>query len=163
MRIQNVAIMTIFLVIGLCRYACADFEISVNGRFLEFGLMELGEFKEIKDSGDYQNEVTCKSDRGHTWYLKIHLVRPLSSMGNEIDIESFKWKVVNVVNGTGYATNINEFNSFSKKPMVVYTSSPDESDGREVTLRFIYGLKIPQTTLTGNYQAGIRYTFTETL
>lgn len=166
MRINKILfIATVFLNIAIFGpYSeAATFEITVDKAFIDFGFMEIGEFKEIKEQGDYHNEVTCKSDRGQTWYLKIHLVAPLQSGASEMPSANFKWKVIDVINGTGYAKNKNEFNSFSTAPMAVYTSSPEDNQGREVKIRFTYGLEIPQTQITGNYQCIMRYTFTETL
>ena len=144
--------------------AHATFEMSISRAFIDFGFMEIGEFKEAKEEDDYQNEVTCTSDNGNTWYLKIHLVTPFRTETNQIPPGSFKWKVVDVINGTGYATRKNEFNDFSTAPMVVYTSSPEDNDmGREVTIRFVYGLEVPETQIAGDYTSLVRYTLTETL
>lgn len=145
--------------------AGAVFEINTDpgGDFLNFGSMELGEFKELKDRGEYQNEVICRSDRGQTWYLKIHLMTILRWGTNEISPENFKWKVVDVINGNGYAVNRNNFNDFSNTPTLVYTSAPEDNTGKEVRIRFTYGLQIPRQKVKGNYQAFIRYTLTETL
>ena len=162
-RILFIPIFILAIVTSYAQDSHALFQISVDSRFIDFGYMSLGEFKELHDKGSYQNEVTCQSDKGETWYLKIHLVSPLRWGANEIPAENFKWKAIDLITGTGYVTNRNLFNDFSNIPMLVYTSSPEDNAGREVKIRFTYGLQVPGELITGNYQATIRYTFTETL
>jgi hypothetical protein len=166
MRIKKIRMMMILacaFISVVSQSAHATFEMSVDRPFVDFGFMDIGEFKELMEQGSYHNEVTCTSDNGNTWYLKLHLLAPLRSGTDEIQTTNFKWKIVEIVNGTGYPANENNFNNFSTAPLVAYTSSPGDSGGTAVGIRFTYGLQVPQTQITGNYQCVMRYTFTETL
>lgn len=166
MRIKTVVLIGAVLLSATlfdCSNAHATFEMTIDRPFVDFDFMEIGEFKEVMAQGSYHNEATCISDNGNTWYLKLHLLNPLESQDNEIPAWNFKWKVVEVINGAGYATNMNSFNNFSTTDLVAYTSASGDNDGTEVKIRFTYGLQIPEAQVTGNYQCVIRYTLTETL
>ncbi|OGW74968.1 MAG: hypothetical protein A2Z72_07565 [Omnitrophica bacterium RBG_13_46_9] len=162
MKIFIIAVIISAFVIPM-KDACAIFQLTVGGRDIDFGFMKIGEWKELTDEGYYQNEITCQSDKGNTWYLKVHLLTPFESGENDIEPSRFKWKVVEVVDGNGIITNEGMFNDFSQSPNVVYTSGGDDSNGGEVKVRLSYGLQIPTGQAAGNYRVYLRYTLSETL
>ncbi len=142
--------------------AYAVFEIEVDSYGIDFGLMNIGETKEIQERGMYHNELTCKSDNAKTWYLKIQALNPLKSAEDYIPYESFKWKVVEILDGDG-VYNKEGYSAFSDIPSLIYTSGPNDTSGRQVKVRFKYSLLVPKNQVAGNYRTVIRYTMTELL
>ncbi len=142
-------------------YAYALFELRADNNIIDFGFMNINEVKEIREKGTYHNEITCRSDTGNTWYLKIHLIEPLKSGGYYIPFDNFKWRVVSVINGSGIVYNEDVFRSFSDIPDLVYTSGPSDNSGSEINVRFDYQLSIPRNQPPGNYRTIVRYTMTE--
>ena len=143
--------------------AFAGLQFSTDHRSLAFGLMRLGEEKILAQSGSYHNEVTCSSTGGAPWYLKISLLRPLSSGADEIPLEAFKWQLARAT-GTGSVVSQSQFRPFTLIPDLVYVSGPGEdASGIPVRLQFRYSLAIPQAQTAGSYLTTIRFTLTEVL
>jgi len=124
--------------------------------------MQLGEEKTLADSGAYQNEVTCTSTDGQTWYLKVNLLQPLSSGAETIPLEAFRWQLVSST-GNGTAANAFQPRAFSLTPDLIYLSGPSDASGSPVRLQLKYILKIPEAQVRGVYQTTIRFTLTEML
>ena len=143
--------------------AYALFELNVDNFTIDFGFMNIGQTKELMERGSYQNEITCRSDNGNIWHLKIHLLDPLKSGTNYIPLSDFEWKVTSVINGDGVAYNQGAFNSFLDIPSLTYTSGPGDGTGRDVRIRFDYRLTVPKNQPSGNYRTILRYTVTEIL
>lgn len=154
------------LVLSFSLPAYAELSISTDHRSLFFGIMQLGEEKELAQQGSHHNEVTCSSTGANTWYLKINLLQPLSSTAAEaeemIPVESFKWQFV-WTDGKGTAPDAYQFKSFSLTPDLVYMSGPDEANGNSINFQFKYYLKIPESQTSGVYSTTIRFTLTEIL
>ena len=142
--------------------AFAGLGLSTDHRSLFFGLMQLGEEKTLAQSGSFQNEVICTSTSGVSWYLKISLLRPLTSGADSIPLENFGWQVTRT-DGHGTVVNPSQSRGFGLTPDLVYISGPGDADGRPVRIQFRYMLKIPDAQVSGVYQTTIRFTLTEVL
>ena len=154
--------MIVFILLGLQSRGYAGLEISTDKRVVSFGLMHLDEEKELAQYGGYQNEIICRSTNGNTWHLKISLLRPLASIQDSIPLECFKWQLV-WKDGNGIAAYPYEFKEFSLFPELVYTSAPQEDNGKLVRLQFKYYLRIPEAQTRGSYNTVIRFTISEVL
>ena len=143
----------------LCMTASAEaaLELTTDHRPLAFGLMKGGGENTLTQSG---SDVTCLSTGGRTWYLKISLLRPLTSGAAEIPPEQLAWQVTRA-DGTGTVVSTSEFRGFSMVPDLVYISGAGEADGQPVRFQFRYRLQIPDAQASGTYQAAIRFTLTE--
>ena len=142
--------------------AFASLELFTDNRSLFFGLMKVGEHKTLSDSGSYHNQVICASTGEATWYLKVNLLQPLTSGGEQIPLEHFTWQLSRV-DGNGRVAQQSRPRSFSLSPDLVYLSGPGEASGTPVTLKFQYSLTIPEAQVAGVYQTTIRFTMTEIL
>ena len=140
----------------------AAIEITTDGRSLFFGLMQTGEEKTLAEAGAFHNQVTVTTTSGRSWYLKISLLRPLSSGADLMPPETLQWQLTRT-DGTGTEVNRGQFRSFSLAPELVYISGSDEVDGRPVRLQFRYLLRVPQAQVSGVYSTSIRFTLTEVL
>jgi hypothetical protein len=156
--IKKILIFAWILALPIAGYA--SLELATDHRSLSFGAMQLGEEKELADFGGYQNEVTCRSTNGISWYLKINLLQPLSSGGDAIPAENLKWQL-SWTNGNGTKPGGYTFKGFSLMPDLVYISGPGESSGGSIRFQFKYSLKIPEIQHSGVYNATIRFTLTE--
>ncbi len=156
--VKKIIIFVLFLVVPAAAYA--SLELSTDHRSLFFGVMHLGEEKELADFGGYQNEITCRSTNGISWYLKVNLSQPLGSGQGVIPAENFKWQLV-WTNGNGTRPGAYSFKAFSLMPDLVYISGPGESAGGSVKFQFKYSLRIPEIQHSGVYNATIRFTLTE--
>jgi len=156
-----VIIFFISLIFMVSKPVYAAFEVRLDTYNIDFGFMNIGESKELREKGMYQNEVTCKSDNAKTWYLKIQAMGPLKSGEDYIPYKNFEWQVAELLNGDGAIYNKDVYTAFSDIASLVYTSGPGDPTGREVNLRFKYNLAIPKNQVAGNYRTIIRYTMTE--
>ncbi len=161
LRILIMVICFISIISIISSPAYAIFELRADNNVIDFGFMNIAEVKEVRGKGTYHNEITCRSDSGNTWYLKIHLIGPLKSGSDSIPFNNFAWRVISVINGNGIIYNEDVFRSFSDFPELVYTSGPNDSKGDEVKIRFDYRLSIPRNQPPGNYRTIVRYTMTE--
>ena len=142
--------------------AWAALQFSTDQRQLFFGVMQVGERKELAQLGTYHSQITCSSTNGRMWYLKVNVLQPLSFGGRNIPLENFQWQVSGS-NGTGSIAHPHEWRPFSLMPDTVYISSPTEQAGTPVQLQFKYSLQIPDAQVAGVYQTTIRFTLTEAL
>ncbi len=140
----------------------AALTLTTDHRSVSFGLMQLDEEKTLAQQGSFHNQITCASTGGRLWYLKIHVLQPLTAGAETIPLEAFKWAVT-TPNGKGNVARSNQLTPFSLVPDLVYISGANETTGTAVTFQFRYSLKIPSAQLTGVYNTTIRFTFTEIL
>ena len=148
--------------LALASPAMAALELSTDQRPLVFGMMQLGDSKELTQLGTYHNEVTCLSTNGRQWYLKINVLQPLSSGIETIPFDRFQWQLA-WTDGTGTIPNPYHYAPFQLMPELVYVSGSNEAEGRPVRLQFKYALTIPDEQVSGAYQTTIRFTLTEIL
>jgi len=149
----------------LIAHASADacITLTTDHRSLFFGPMKLGETKELAQSGAYHNQVSCSSTNGNQWYLKINVIQPMMSGQDQIPPENFRWAVVWTTGNGTIPANRGTYKPFSVFPELVYMSGPGEAAGATVALQFKYSLEIPETQVSGVYNAIIRFTLTEIL
>ena len=95
--------------------AFAALELSTDHRSLFFGLMQVGEEKTLAQAGSFQNEITCSSTGGVTWYLKISVLQPLASGVETIPLDQFGWELV-ATDGHGSVASRNRPTAFSLLP-----------------------------------------------
>ena len=142
--------------------AWAALEISTDQRPLAFGVMRLGEAKELAQLGAYHNEITCTSTNGHSWYLKISALQPLTSGPDAIPLDNFQWQLA-WTNGLGTAPAPYQMSPMSLIPSLVYVSGPNEAQGEAIRVQLKYLLTIPEAQSSGVYHTTIQLTLTEIL
>ncbi len=147
---------------SISSFAYAVLEISTDKKPVSFGLMDLGEEKELGRYGGYHHEITARSTNDNTWHLKINIFRPLTSGEHIIPLENFKWRLVST-DGRGALIYPYQYKEFSLSPELIYTSMSEENNGTRVKFRFKYLLKIPEMQVRGSYTTVIRFTITEML
>lgn len=150
------------LVFVFAPVAYSAIEITTDHRALFFGLMQLGQEKELAEFGTYHNQITCSSTNQNAWYLKINLLSPLSSGAQIIPLEYFQWQLT-YTDGVGTVANPHQYKEFSLTPDLVYISGPDEATGTSINFQFRYYLKIPEVQTSGTYNTTIRFTLMEVL
>ncbi len=134
------------------------FDINIDNSYLDFGQVESGESVTLKE-GAYYNEIKCISNKGFTYYVKIHIIDEIiGPTGSKIPASSFKWRVLSA-NGSG--TVVSEWQEFSREPVLVYTSSAEDETGNEVIIRFQYRLNLPPRAMGGHYSLRVAYMLTE--
>lgn len=142
--------------------AWAGLTFSTDNRALVFGVMDIGEERELAQAGAYHNQFTCASTNGQAWNLKVSLLTPLSSGGEMLPLDALQWQVVRTT-GIGNVPYLHQWHPFSVQPETVYLSSAEEAAGQSVLIELKYRLKIPEIQVSGPYQATIRFTLTEML
>ena len=142
--------------------AWAALELSTDQRPLTFGVMQLDESKELAQLGAYHNEITCTSTNGHSWYLKISALQPLTSGPDTIPLDNFQWQLA-WTSGLGTAPAPYQMTPFSLSPSLVYVSGPNEAQGEAIRVQLKYLLAIPEAQASGAYQTTIQFTLTEIL
>jgi len=162
MNTMRKASIIFILVFGFSTLAYPAIEITTDHRALFFGVMQLGQEKELADFGNYHNQIACSSTNKNTWYLKISLLSPLSSGQDTIPPEYFLWQLA-YTDGVGIVANPHQYKEFSLMPDLVYMSGPDEATDRSVNFQFKYNLKVPQVQSSGTYSTTIRFTLMEVL
>ena len=142
--------------------AWAGLTFSTDNRPLVFGVMDIGEERELVQGGAYHNQLTCSSTNGRAWYLKVSLLTPMTSGSDALPADAMQWQVVRA-SGTGTVPYLHQWHPFSLQPETVYLGSADEAAGRPVQIELKYQLNIPEIQVSGSYQATIRFTLTEVL
>lgn len=138
-------------------YAQDLFGIIVDTEDVAFGLMHVGEI-----AGDMPSQginVTCTTDRGNPWFLRIYLTEPLALEGYRyitIPNENFYWYGMNT---TGSGTLVTNEEDFTEEKVVYTAPSGEGTDGVDIRIRF--KLKIPQYQAKGRYQGAITLTLIE--
>ncbi len=139
-------------------FVLPNFSIDIDNNYLDFGLVNPGESVTLKP-GTYYNSLRCVSNKGTRYYLKIHILGEIiGPKGNKIPPSSFKWKVYGL---SGSGTVITEWQEFSDKPVLVYTSGAEDEMGSEVIIRFQYKLDLPASARGGRYSLKVAYLLTE--
>ncbi len=142
--------------------AWAGLTFSTDNRPLVFGVMEIGEERELVQGGAYHNQLTCSSTNGRAWYLKVSLLTPMTSGSDALPFDALEWQVVRT-SGVGTVPSLHQWRPFSPQPETVYLGTADEAAGQPVQIELKYRLKIPEIQVSGPYQATIRFTLTEVL
>lgn len=140
--------------------ASAAFSISLNFYTVDFGSLNMGDIKD--DVPNIGIKVTCVTDQGNPWQLKIRAERPLTHMNNPASIipnTNFFWY--------GISSNVPGNNSLDRNQedftleRTVYSAPGTEGalPGTDITLKF--KVVIPAPAQSGVYTSRIIFTFTE--
>ncbi len=124
--------------------------------------MELGQTKELAQSATFHNTITCSSDNGRAWHLKVHVLQPMAFGTEAIPVEAMQWQLESTT-GIGATPTLRRYVPFELTPALVYISGADEAAGTSVQFHFKYSLTIPEEQVSGSYQTTIRFTLTEVL
>ncbi|MFC1577020.1 hypothetical protein ACFL3N_01635 [Candidatus Omnitrophota bacterium] len=135
------------------------FKLSVENSHISFGFLKPGESVEVAQGTSY-NHVTCTSNKGNKWYLKLQVTSDIMGPQPPIKPGDFKWKVFRT-GGDGVA--VDGWQPFTEEPSVAYTSGVNDTLGDVVKVYFQYRLDLPQTAIAGIYSANILYTMTDIL
>jgi len=133
------------------------FAVSLDNADVNFGYVEPGKSVELKPD-TYYNAVTCNSNKGRAWYLKLSILGEVIGPTTNIPLDSFKWLVFKAI-GDGAA--VEGWQPLAETPLVAYTSAGRDNTGEEVTIQFKYKLDLPGTAMAGNYRTKILYTMTD--
>lgn len=134
------------------------FEVTLDNNYLDFGRVGPGESVTLKP-GTYYNTLKSVSNKGIKYYLKIYILGDIIGPGgNKLPPASFKWKVYDV-KGSGEA--VTGWQEFSAKPVIVYTSAPEDEAGSETEIQFQYRLDLPAQARGGHYSLKVAYMLTE--
>ncbi len=134
------------------------FKLSIDNDHLDFGLIKPGKTVQLYP-GRHYNQVAAVSNNGNIWYLKMAVTSGIQgTKGDNIPNDRLKWRVTSV-DGDGVA--VGDWNSFTDGPVLVYVSGPQDTRGNEVKIYLQYALDVPADATSGNYQAAIFYTITE--
>ena len=148
----------IFFIMLLCqKEAEAVFSIELNFYSIDFGSMDMGSIKD--DVPSIGLIVTCTTDQGLAWDLKIRNDQPLTHVSNPASVipnTNFKWYGVSTsdpINTTLVMTR--EDFTFEK---TIYTGTAIESP-TDITIRF--ELILPAILQSGDYTTDVVFTFVE--
>lgn len=154
-----ISLITFFTVFLYPRGAAATFSIDLNFYSIDFGSLNMGDIKD--DVPGIGMKVTCRTDQGNPWQLKVRAERPLSHMENPasfIPNTNFFWY--------GISSNIPGNSSLDKNQedftieRTVYTAPAGEGvTGTEITMKF--KVIVPRPAQSGIYTTKVVFTFTE--
>lgn len=133
------------------------FTVSLDNADVNFGYVEPGKSVELKPD-TYYNTVTCNSNKGKTWHLKLSILGEVIGPTADIPLDSFKWLVFRAA-GDGAA--VEGWQPLTEMPLTAYTSAGRDNAGEEVTIQFKYKLDLPGMAAAGNYRTKILYTMTD--
>ncbi len=138
----------------------STFRLSIDKDNLDFGLIEPGKRVELYPER-YYNQITTLSNNGKTWYLKMSIVGGglRGPKGSIIPWDRLKWQVCSI---DGEGIKQEGWQSFEEQPVLVYISSPQDNQGKEVNICLKYALDTPADVIAGYYQTTIIYTMSET-
>ena len=137
------------------------FEVNVDRQLIDFNQMKPGETKEYAPN-DEGVKVSCKSNTGNPWFLKIHDEQDLTDGNNYIPNSNFFWYGNKGSNASGIWHG-NGRDNFTTEPVQAYSAGADEynnlPDGTDLFFKF--KLQIPQKQPKGVYKTAIVFTLTE--
>jgi len=160
-RVKFFVLAILFLVVfSYSDKAEAVFSIELNYYSIDFGDMNMGDYKDDVPSNGLI--VTCTTDSGQQWTLKIRDEWPLSHVSNPASVipdTRFKWYGLTTsdsATNTSLVTTREDF-TFEKN---IYTGNAGEgANGTDITLKF--ELTLPPVLQSGTYATTVVFTFTE--
>ena len=154
--VSLVTFLTVFL---YPHEAAAVFSIDLNFYSVDFGSLNMGDIKD--DVPNIGIRVTCRTDQGNPWQLRVRAERPLTHMENPasfIPNTNFFWY--------GVSSNVPGNNSLDRNQedftveRTVYTAPNTEgATGTEITMKF--KIIVPRPAQSGIYTTKVVFTFTE--
>jgi hypothetical protein len=157
--ILTVLILTFSAIFLWTEDAFATFSIALNFYSIEFGNLNMGDIKD--DVPGIGIRVTCRTDQGNPWQLRIRTERPLTHMVNPasfIPNTNLFWYGISssVPGNSSLVTSQQDFTV----ERTVYTAPGTEGmPGTDITLKF--KIVVPRPVQSGMYTTKIVFTFTE--
>ena len=137
----------------------ATFKLTVDNSAMDFGFINPGQSYELYPNR-YYNEVTCLSNTGKPWYLKMSLVTGLhGAKGSVIPKKNLTWSVYSVEGGGAKPEG---WSPFEDTPVLIYSATSEDSRGEPVKVRLKYKLDVPGDVTADSYATTIIYSMTET-
>ena len=136
------------------------FTLSLDNSALTFGAVSPNTTM-VLGRERFFNELRCRSNSGHLWYVKAHLVSLASVQHAQYTLppDSLRWRVVESTGAPQVFST--EFQPFSTTPSVLYIGQPEDADGREVILRLQYSLTTSLNSPAGSYAGQLVFTLAE--
>ena len=139
--------------------AAATFSVNLNFYTMDFGSLNMGDIKD--DVPGIGIKVTCMTDQGNPWELKVRAERPLTHMENPastIPNTNFFWYGIssNISGNSSLDTNQEDF---TVERTVYRAPAGEGATGTEITLKF--KVVIPRPAQSGIYTSRVVFTFTE--
>ncbi|MFH0772112.1 MAG: hypothetical protein V1933_05780 [Candidatus Omnitrophota bacterium] len=147
----------IFSMVSFFRSAEAAFGITLDAYSLSFGSFNPGEIKTDVPEGSII--VTCASDQGNAWNLKIKTEYPLVNSLNPastIPNANLWWYGVS---STGAGTLITAREDFSSEKTVYSAPAGEGTSGVEIKVKF--EISVPKDVQSGQYSSNIIFTIIE--
>ncbi|MFC1478698.1 hypothetical protein ACFL57_04490 [Candidatus Margulisiibacteriota bacterium] len=158
---MNKTFLLLLIFILLHCFSWGVFTFTLNGHYIDFGTVQIGE----SSYGFPENNliVTCKSDQGSPWELKIHGTGDMSSGRYTFSLNNMKW-FGTYTNGTGsYFCRDAVSLTMSSSGGLIYQSDTSGdiglTSGTAVYLQF--GITIPEAQPEGTYTTSVVITMTE--
>lgn len=163
-RLLIITLISGLLLFAAAREAEAVFTIEFNLHSIDFDSMDSGASGSFKDDVPSQGlTITCTTDEGNAWQLKVRNEQPLTHISNPgatIPDTSFRWYVESTTGNTGqlgYSLNQREDFTIEK---TIYTGTAGEgAAGIDFTTK--YELTVPPNIQSGDYSSTVVFTFTE--
>lgn len=150
----------IFFSLLLQGKAEAVFTIELNYYSIDFGNMDSGASGSYKDDIPPQGVgVTCATDQGNAWFLKIRNDQPLTHASNPaatIPDTDFKWYGVSTSDPANNSLVTTREDFTVEK--TVYSGAAAEN---QTTITMKFELTVPPVIQSGHYESNIVFTFTE--
>ena len=158
-RIFLVLITTLLISVLYNQDAEAVFSIDLNFYSIDFGELDMGDIKDDVPSLDIT--ITCTTDQGNAWYLKVknetqltHTINPSSFIPDT----NLYWRGVSTTGSGTLTTGYNDF-TVDDTPTVYSSSVGEGASGINIMMDF--KVVIPQAIQSGTYTTRIVFTFTE--
>lgn len=154
------AILIIFSAVFLhTRDAFAVFSVDLNFYSIDFGNLNMGDIKD--DVPGIGIRVTCATDQGNPWQLRIRTEKPLTNTINPpsfIPNSNFFWYgISSSVPENGSLVKSQE--DFTVERTVYIAPGTEGNPGTDITLKF--KVIVPRPVQSGIYTTKIVFTFTE--
>ncbi len=139
--------------------AFATFSITLNFYSIDFGNLNMGDIKD--DVPGIGLRVTCTTDQGNPWQLRIRTERPLT---HAIDPSSFIpnanlfWYGIST-SVPGNSSLVRNQEDFTLERTVYSAPGTEGNPGTDITLKF--KVIVPRPVQSGIYNTKIVFTFTE--
>ncbi|MBU0479262.1 hypothetical protein KKC91_11945 [bacterium] len=157
---KKIVVIIIFFLIAVFFFnaeAKAEFTIQVDRYSIDFGNLDLGEVRSDVPSDGL--EITCTSDLGNPWELRISNIQPLVHVYNPtqfIPDTNFRWYSVST---TGGGVLESEEKDFTQERVIYSAPLGEGTTGTRVVVKF--KLIVPQMVQAGRYETRIIITMTE--
>jgi hypothetical protein len=137
--------------------AQAAFDITTDLTHINFGSVNPGET--IGDIPVQGLNVTCTSDQGNQWFLRIYTETPFrhdENPGMIISDEDFWWYGVDT---TGAGTLVTTEEDMTSEKTIYTSTATEGANGIGITVKF--KLRVPKDIQSGAYSTRMIFTLTE--